>query len=69
MSKPKECPKCKSDNILKIEYGLPMDADTDTGVYLGGCCVTDNDPIWHCASCRWQWGNGSEGAYCEDDVE
>ena len=70
MYKPKECPKCKSDNILKIEYGLPDNTlINDPKIYLGGCCITGEDPLWHCAKCHWQWGGKSEGAYCTDDVE
>lgn len=70
MYKPKKCPKCKSSKVLGILYGLPTDeVINDSEVYLGGCCVFGNDPKWHCDDCHWQWGGGSEGDYCEDDIE
>jgi len=70
MSKPKDCPKCKSKNVLKIEYGLPLDTDgLDSGVYLGGCEVSNLSPNWHCADCSWEWGGGSDGEYNNDNNE
>ena len=24
-------------------------------VMLGGCCVTDDDPDWHCKECEYEW--------------
>jgi len=42
---PKTCPKCNSNKVLKILYGLPTDeAMSDPEIYLGGCCVFGNDP-------------------------
>jgi len=68
--KPKKCPKCESDVILKIEYGLPdEELSKRTDVYLGGCCITGDDPEWHCKKCHWQWGKKNVGGYCEDDID
>lgn len=70
MYKPKKCPKCKSTKVLKILYGLPApSAYNDPELYLGGCCIFGDDPVWHCADCHWQWGGGSEGAFSEDNIE
>ena len=56
--KPQKCPECGSNRIATILYGLPdcsielMD-DIDSGkVALGGCCTTDDDPVWECADCE-----------------
>jgi len=60
--KKRVCPKCKSGNVLRIQYGLPS-KPIPSNVYLGGCCVTDEDPDWHCNDCSWEWGHNSEGRY------
>lgn len=53
---PRECPKCKSDNVKKIIYGLfrgePKLRDDEV---LGGCVVY-KDIIWQCGECRYKWG-------------
>jgi hypothetical protein len=56
--KPKECPVCGSSRVADILYGLPAfspkleeDLDTDR-ITLGGCCVTDGDPVWQCVECQ-----------------
>jgi len=55
--KPRECPRCGSDRIARVLYGLPdfseeLKRDLDAGrVVLGGCCVTGRDPAWQCAKC------------------
>lgn len=25
-------------------------------IWIGGCCVTDNDPKWHCLACGHEFG-------------
>ena len=51
-----KCPKCGSTRIANILYGLPaysielMDNIHAGKVALGGCCVTDDDPVWECAN-------------------
>jgi len=55
--KPRECPRCGSDRIAVILYGLPdfsegLKRDLDAGhIVLGGCCVTGSDPAWQCTRC------------------
>ena len=62
MKKKKQCPKCKSEKVMEIAYGL-MDPSykVPDDVWLGGCCVTDNE--WHCGDCDWEWGRNCEGSY------
>ncbi len=61
-SKPKKCPNCGSAKVASILYGLPMfneelERDLESGeVILGGCCVTDDDPLWQCMECDHRWG-------------
>lgn len=56
--KPRKCPVCKASTIATILFGLPAGSaklfdDLDTGkIVLGGCCVTDDDPVWQCTSCH-----------------
>jgi hypothetical protein len=61
-SKPEKCPDCGSDRVASILYGLPgftgdLKRRLDAGeVILGGCCVSDYDPIWQCIKCQHRWG-------------
>ena len=60
MSKKKpQCPQCDSKNIAVIEFGFPspeMIEGSDRGeIVLGGCCVTEDDPEWHCKDCEYEW--------------
>lgn len=58
-----QCPKCKSRNIAVIVYGyIPVSEsfsnDLKEGkVVLGGCCIGDDDPTWHCNECHYEFGN------------
>jgi hypothetical protein len=63
-----KCPKCKSENVVKIVYGYPMPSvmrrvygypmpsvmrRAEKGlVELGGCVVGKNDPTHHCKDCK-----------------
>jgi hypothetical protein len=53
--KPRRCPACSSDEVVRIAYGYPgpdLIADYEAGrVVLGGCCVSDADPSWRCMAC------------------
>jgi len=56
--KPRKCPKCGSTRIATILYGFPVHSiklmdDIDSGkVALGGCCISDDDPVWECVDCE-----------------
>jgi primosomal protein N' len=68
-SKPDRCPECGSEKVASIFYGLPvftveLERQLKEGeVILGGCCVTGDDPQWHCVECRHQWGKMEEGGW------
>lgn len=50
----KNCLNCNSSRIAKIQYGYPIYDDkmekdiSDERIVLGGCCVKDDDPDYHC---------------------
>jgi len=53
----KKCPKCGSTRVAPILYGMPaFDEEmerqlSNEKLYLGGCCVSDWDPEYHCFAC------------------
>jgi len=61
-SKPDKCPKCGSAKVANILYGMPifnekLERGLESGeVTLGGCCITDDDPLWLCTACDHRWG-------------
>ncbi len=60
--KPEVCPKCGSQRVADILYGLPifskeLERELDAGgTVLGGCMVTGDDPSWYCVECGHRWG-------------
>ena len=56
--KPKKCPQCGSTKIADILYGLPdyspeFEKRIEGGkIALGGCCISNDDPIWKCTECE-----------------
>ena len=51
----KQCPGCRTDNVIPIEYGIPdmeMIKKHETGeIYLGGPDDEDAKEAWHCLNC------------------
>ena len=61
----KTCPKCNSNEVKKIRFGLVVDLKTND--YLKGC-VVDCDCIWHCMKCHYEWGtNGGHYEIPEEE--
>jgi ribosomal protein L37AE/L43A len=57
------CPSCQSESVAIISYGLPAAGceslwrEVSAGrTVLGGCCVTEASPVWHCRECGHRWG-------------
>ena len=61
------CEKCGSRKVVPIVWGRPMPEtfamcekyEKEHGeppIWIGGCCVTDNDPKWHCLACGHEFG-------------
>jgi hypothetical protein len=58
----KSCPKCKSNSIAEIVYGMPDFDDEELKrdllkkkIVLGGCVVWGGDPKLQCNDCEYQW--------------
>ena len=55
----KICPKCKSNDVIPIVYGMPTEElfeESKKGNFLlGGCCI-DDSAQWHCKKCDYEWG-------------
>jgi hypothetical protein len=55
------CPFCNSKNVAEILYGLPafskkLEKELNSGkLTLGGCCISDESPRFHCNSCVKEW--------------
>ena len=63
--RPKRCPRCRSERVAYLLWGLPAGSDTlrelvDGGeVELAGCLIPappDAPASWVCRSCRHAWG-------------
>ncbi|MDP9181637.1 MAG: hypothetical protein M3P04_02520 [Actinomycetota bacterium] len=54
-----QCPKCGRSGV-PILYGMPdgdvMEAVREGQLVLGGCCVSDEDPVLACPACDERWG-------------
>ena len=52
------CPSCGiQEGVRMTMWGYPAE-EPDCGVVtLGGCCITEDDPIWSCELCWTQWGS------------
>lgn len=63
MSRPK-CPECDSTSVVPIVYGMPggkMVEQYERGeIVLGGCCISGDDPRWHCEGCNCDWPTRKE---------
>jgi len=60
--KSNQCPKCGSENVKEILYGLPKEefefSEEGKKYHFAGCTVTGNDPAWRCCNirCQNEWG-------------
>ncbi|SMP64288.1 hypothetical protein [Anoxynatronum buryatiense] len=67
----KKCPRCGKRDSIPIVYGYPtveLAEEAEKGkVVLGGCCVMEDDPEFHCQNCNYQWNRleAEEAAYGE----
>ena len=56
------CPFCGGRHIAAYLRGMPayseelMKAIDDGEIILGGCCISGNDPRWHCHDCKKDFG-------------
>lgn len=65
----RQCTRCGSTNVLRLEYGLPTyDAylAAQAGKFkLGGCCIKGDSPNYYCKDCEneWNWRQAVESAH------
>ena len=57
------CPKCgNKKDVIEIVYGFPTDEAMEKSkrgeIKLGGCCVNEDNPDWHCKSCQISFKTG-----------
>jgi len=69
-SKQMKCPVC-SEKLVKIVYGMP-DVDLwkkaeQRKVFIGGCCVSECSPKYHCYKCRKSFSKDLKTNIDEDD--
>jgi hypothetical protein len=57
---PGQCPKCGVAAVRPILYGFPapeaLAAVARGEIVLGGCCIVEGAPIWHCTRCGAEGG-------------
>lgn len=58
-----KCPRCGSEHVAEILYGMPAFDDDlkqkldKKEVYLGGCCISEISPRYHCNNCKKDFGS------------
>ena len=63
MPKQRVCPKCKSDDITLLLWGLPnfsdeLQKEIDKGkIELRGCVIYPHSKQFRCNNCCYEWGN------------
>ncbi len=59
MDETERCPRCHSDEVLPIVYGLPgpelAEESMKGRLVLGGCMVWPESPDRQCAACHHSW--------------
>lgn len=56
------CPRCGSKKTAQILWGMPAFSDDidkkikNMEIVLGGCCISYNDPTYHCNTCKKDFG-------------
>jgi hypothetical protein len=59
MEPPPTCPRCHSDEVIPIVYGVPgpelVEESRAGRVALGGRVVWPEAPKWRCVACGLEW--------------
>ncbi len=65
METPQACPRCHSDEVVPIVYGMPsadLAEDARAGrVALGGSLMGPEAPDWRCVVCGCEWRGDEAG--------
>ena len=68
----KKCPKC-GNNLTEIIYGMPapelFEAAERGEVILGGCCLSGDDPKYHCKKCKVGFSRDLKKEYKDQENE
>jgi len=52
----KICPKCNSAlGVREILYGLPTEIPDENIFIVGGCTISEADPLTACVKCGTKW--------------
>ena len=66
------CPKC-GDQLIEIVYGMPgpelFEASERGEVILGGCCITGDDPKYHCKKCKLDYSRDLKQSFEVEEYE
>ena len=57
MEVPPACPRCHSDEVIPIAYGMPAPEllAEPRRVALGDCVAWPEAPEWRCVTCGFEW--------------
>ncbi len=66
MDDPRRCPRCDSDEVVPILYGMPspemVEASRRGEMALGGCVVFPEAPNRTCRNCGHEWREDDAGS-------
>lgn len=66
MESPKACPRCRSDEVVPVVYGMPsaelVEQSRAGRVALGGEVHWPEAPDWRCVACGHEWDEAEAGA-------
>jgi len=69
MNRKYSCPKCDTGNGVDIVYGMPspeLAEQAEQGlIALGGCVVEDNQPVYRCLACGFEWDKTQHFEACK----
>jgi ribosomal protein S27AE len=61
----RRCPRCQSDEVLPIAYGMPSPAMVEEAIAgrlkLGGYMTWPERPDWLCGACGLEWRKDETG--------
>ena len=61
---PPPCPKCGSENVLPLVYGMPAPEASKAAqrgeIALGGCVIDETYRRWQCAQCGSSFNDGGK---------
>lgn len=69
MTRRYDCPKCNKNDGVDIVYGMPspeLAEQAEKGlIALGGCIVEENQPVYRCLDCGYEWDRAEHFEACK----